>query len=368
MELLTVNTKIELERFIKLPFDLHREHPQWVPPFLADDRLYFDPDKSRGMEGCDIIRLIATRNGRDVGRILGLINHRSNEFRGDNNARFAFFESTDDIEIAQGLLRAVEDWAREHGVKYLLGPKGFTNQEPVGYMVDGFEHEPTLSTYTNFAYLPRLLEKAGYEKYVDYVVYKIPMEIPPFYEKIYQRIMGRNEFQLLEFSGRKTLKKYIVPVFELMNETYRHLDGYQPLTEPEMHQLAQRFLPLIDPRFIKVVLREGEVAAFILGIPNMAPGLRKAGGKLLPFGIFQIKKAARNSKQLDLLLGAIAEKYRGRGLDVLMGTATYRTALAAGFERIDSHLELENNTRVRAEMERAGGEIYKRYRIFKKEL
>ncbi len=333
-----------------------------------DEWRYFDPEKNTAMKECEIIRLIAVKEGRDVGRVMGIINHRSNQFRNEMNGRFAYLESTDEPEVVSGLLDYVEEWARGKGMDCLIGPKGFTNQDPEGFMIEGFDEEPTLSTYVNFEYLISHLESSGYTKHVDYVAYKIPMEIPAFYEKIYQRILRRNDFKLLEFTTRKTLQPHIVPVFELMNETYRHLDGYQPLTRPEMEQLAQRFLPLIDPRFVKIVTNDNQVVAFILGIPNLSTGLRKARGHIFPFGIFYIKQAARKSRQLDLLLGAISESYRGRGLDVLMGTAMYRTAIAAGFDFIDSHLELETNTKVRAEMERAGGEIYKRYRIFKKKL
>jgi len=153
-----------------------------------------------------------------------------------------------------------------------------------------------------------------------------------------------------------------------MNETFQHLYGFVPLEEEQMVHLAKRYLPLIDPRFLKVITRENKVVAFVLGIPNMDEGLRKANGRLFPFGIFKIMRAAKNSKQLDLLLGAVKKEYQGRGLDVLMGTAMMRSAKNAGFECLDSHHELETNVKVRAEMQRMGGQIHKRYRIFQKPL
>ena len=144
--------------------------------------------------------------------------------------------------------------------------------------------------------------------------------------------------------------------------------GFAPLEEKEMDDLAKRYLPLLDPRFVKVVKKGDEVLAFVIAMPDMSEGIRKARGRLLPFGIFYILRAARKTKQLDLLLGAIKEPYRGQGLDVLMGTKIIIGAYEAGIEMMDTHHEMEANVKVRAEMERIGGVIYKKYRAFYKML
>jgi len=279
-------------------------------------------------------------------------------------------ECFEDQEVAHALLDYVEDWARNKGMNKIVGPMGFTDQDAEGFLVEGFENEPTIATYYNFEYMIHFLESKGYEKEVDYLVYnvKVPEKVPEIYERIYNRISTRTEFTLVEFTGRKAIKSYIRPILSLMNETFQHLYGFVPLEEEQMVHLAKRYLPLIDPRFLKVITRENKVVAFVLGIPNMDEGLRKANGRLFPFGIFKIMRAAKNSKQLDLLLGAVKKEYQGRGLDVLMGTAMMRSAKNAGFECLDSHHELETNVKVRAEMQRMGGQIHKRYRIFQKPL
>jgi len=132
--------------------------------------------------------------------------------------------------------------------------------------------------------------------------------------------------------------------------------------------LAKKYLPILDPRFIKVVEKDQNLVAFIVGIPDLGDGIRAAKGRLLPFGFFKILRAAKKTNQLDLLLGAIKEELRGRGADVLMGYSMLESAREAGFTVIDTHHELEDNTRVRAEMERMGGELYKRYRVFQKDI
>jgi hypothetical protein len=155
-----------------------------------------------------------------------------------------------------------------------------------------------------------------------------------------------------------------------MNECYigSNIYGYTPLDKQEMMDLAKRYLPVLDPRFVKVITAEGNIVAFIVGIPDMTAGIKKARGRLLPFGFLKILRAAKKTKQLDLLLGAIKEPYRGRGLDVLMGGGMILSAQEAGFEVMDTHHELESNVKVRAEMERMGGKLYKKYRVYQKAL
>jgi hypothetical protein len=301
---------------------------------------------------------------------MGIVNRRYNELRNERTARFGYLECSEEKEVAHALLDYVEDWARNKGMNKIIGPMGFTDQDPKGFLVEGLENEPTIATYYNFEYIIRFLESKDYKKEVDYLMYKInaPEKIPELYARIYERLSRLPEFTLLEFTRRKALKPYIRPALNLMNETYQNLYGFVPLDEEEMVNLAKRYLPVIDPRFVKVITKGNEIVGFVLGLPNMNEGLRKANGRLFPFGIFKIALGARRAKELDLLLGAVKDGYRGRGLDVLMGTAMMRSARNAGFEYMYGHQELETNSNARAEMERAGGQVWKRFRVFEKPL
>jgi len=153
-----------------------------------------------------------------------------------------------------------------------------------------------------------------------------------------------------------------------MNVAYTDIYGYVPLTDAEMEALTKQYLPVIDPRFVKIVVRGEDVVGFFISIPHMNEGLRKCKGHLFPFGLLQIMAAMKKAKQLDALLTGIREDCRGRGLDALMGAAMMRTAIAAGFEKIDGHHQLETNLKMRAEVERVGGQIAKRFRIYQKAL
>ncbi len=365
-----VTNRVELKDFVYLPARIHRRHALWVPPIYADEWRFFNPRKNLAYSYCDAALALAFRGTRLSGRIMGVINRRYNELRGERTARFGCFECFEDGEVAHALLDYVEAWGRGKGMERVVGPLGFTEQDPEGFLVEGFEHEPTIATYYNFEYILRFLASAGYTKEMDYVVYKVNLadEIPEFYRRIYDRVLARGQYTVVEFTKEKELKPYILPILALMNETFGDLYGYTALDENEMAGLAKQYMPVIDPRFVKVVSADGQVVGFVLGIPNLSAGIRRARGRLFPFGIFQIMHAARKTKQLDLLLGGIKREYRGKGVDVLLGTAMMRSARNAGFTHMDSHHEMETNAMVRAEMERLGGEIYKRYRVFRKKL
>jgi hypothetical protein len=361
-----------LRRFIHLPAEIHAGHSAWVPPIYVDERNYFNPKKNKAFSYCDTLLLLAHRDGKVVGRIMGIINNRHNSYRQEKTARFGYLEAREDSEVIGALMQHVEEWARAKGMEQIVGPYGFTDQDPEGFMIEGFDSPSTITCYYNFDWMPAMMESFGYNKDIDYVVYllEVPKEFPEFFTKIYERAQRKGDFEVFEFKKKKEFKQYIKPVLHLMNECYSDSDiyGYTPLEEKEMDELAARYLPLLDPRFVKGVKRGDEVVAFIIGMPNLVEGIQKSKGRLLPFGIFKILRASKKTKQLDFLLGAIKEPYRGLGLDVLMGMKMFMSAQKAGMQVIDTHHEMETNLRVRGGMERMGGEIYKRFRIYKKDL
>lgn len=372
IEIREVKTRKDLHKFIHLPAEIHRNHANWVPPIYMDDWEFFDPRKNKSFSSCDTILLLAWREKKVIGRIMGIIHRKYNEKHQENKARFAFFETWNDQKVANALIQTIENWAREKGTDRLIGPLAFSDKDPQGFLIEGFDEPAVIASNCNFPYQTELVANMGYSKEVDLVVYqiRIPNEIPEFYLKIYERAVNQNKgLQVLEFTSRQKVKPYIHPVLNLLNRTFTEIFGFVPFTEAEMDDFANRYLFLINPRFIKIVVNEqNEVVAFIIGMSHIGEGIQKSKGYLFPFGIFRIFAAARKSKQLNLLLGAIDPVYRGKGLDVLMGVKMLESAWQQGKTVIDSHLELETNTKVRAEMEKMGGRVYKRFRIFGKDL
>jgi hypothetical protein len=372
LEVRPVSGRKDLRDFISLPEKIHAHHKNWVPPIYLDERQYFNPKKNRAFSYCDTSLFLAFQDENPVGRIMGIVNHRYNRLRNERTARFSRLESLEDSRIVQALLNQVEQWAKERGMRKIIGPYGFSDQDPEGFLVEGFEHPATIATYYNYAWMPRFVEAHGYEKDVDYVTYRIriPSEIPEIYRRLFERIRKRGSLEVVEAGSRREAAAWAKPAFRLMNEcfTQEGIYGYDPMEDDEMDALLKRYLPLVDPRFLKGVRHGDDLVGFVIGIPDMTEGIRKARGHLFPFGFLKILKARRNTGQLDLLLGAIKQEHRGKGGDVLMMVAMGMAAIRAGIRVVDTHHQMETNKKMRAVSELLGGEVYKRHRVYRKNL
>ena len=367
-----VATQKELKAFIHLPAKIHRDHKNWVPPIYMDDRVFFNPKKNKSFDHCDTVLALARQNGKVVGRIMGIISRDYNKQHNENHGRFAFVETWNDQDVYHALIDYVAKWAKEKGMEKLVGPLAFSDKDPQGFLIEGYDEPVSIASNCNFPYMVDLTEKEGFSKKYDLVVYKItvPDELPEFYKKIAERFNRNNgHLKILEYTSRKKLKPIVRPVLTLLNQTFTEIYGFIPFSEKEMDDFANRYLFLINPRFVKVIVNENnEVISFVIGMSDISKGLQKCKGYLIPFGILQVLRSAKKSKQLNLLLGGIDPRYQGRGLDVMMGIKMLESAKAAGKTTIDTHLELEYNTKVRAEMEKMGGVVYKKFRIYEKEI
>jgi len=367
-----VCSKQDMKEFIHLPARIHKGHKNWIPPLYSDEWEFFNSKKNKSYEYSTVVLLLAYREKKVVGRIMGLINHKYNEMHREKNARFNFLETWDDQEVIQVLVEYVEHWAKIKGMDKLVGPLAFSDKDPQGYLIQGFDKPISIAAHCNYKYLVDHLETLGYNKDIDLVVYKvqIPNELPEFYKKISDRAWLNNPgLRLLEFTRRKDLKPWIRPIFTLINETFTEIYGFMPFTLEEMDDFANRYLLIMDPRLIKAVVNEqNEPVAFIIAMPDISRGIKESRGYILPIGILHILIAGRRTRQLNLLLGAVHPDYQNRGVDTIIGSALLDSAGKQKMEYLDSHLEMETNLKVRAQMEHMGGEVYKKYRIFGKSL
>jgi len=371
LELREVASPKELRTFIFLPKKIHRNDVNWLPPLWMDEKVLFNKEKNHSFQHADTVMLLAYRGREAVGRIMGIISYRYNTINNEKNGRFCFLECGNDREVVHALLTAVEDWARKKGMTAMVGPLGFSDKDPQGFLIEGFELPQIMTTTTNLPYLPEIIASEGYVKKKDILNYHalIPDRLPELYTKIFERVNQRQAYKIIEFTTRKEIKPYIIDVLELMNETFAEIYGFVPLTKEEKIEFANRYLPLLDPEFIKAVsTQSGELVGFAIGMPDLSPGIKRSGGYLFPLGIFYILRSASKSKKLLMMLGGVKAKYRGQGIDTLMGAKILESAIRKKMILLDSHLVLEENRSMRAEYERIGGKIVKRYRIFTKDL
>jgi len=372
IDIIEVNSRKLLRDFIYLPSYIHANHANWVPPIYMDEWDYFNPEKNDSFSHCDTIMLLAYNDNRPVGRIMGIIHRSYNQQHNEKHARFAYLETENNQIIHNALMDAVIAWAQQKGMTHIVGPLGFSDKDPQGFMIEGFDAPVTIATNCNQPYMVDLVGNYGFVPKLDLVVYKVPVPEtkPEIITRIEERFRNRKtDLRVMEFRARRQVRPYIRPVLSLVNQTFTDIYGFIPFTTREMDEMANRYLYLINPEYIKIIVNgKNEVIAFVLGMSDLSEGFRKSRGKLFPFGFIHLLRAGKKSTQLNLLLGAVHPDYQGRGLDMLMGARLIESARKNGKKVMDSHLELESNLKVRAEMERMGGKVYKRFRIFIKEL
>jgi hypothetical protein len=365
-----VKTRQDKRRFIYLPSKVHKDDQNWLPPIYMDEWELFNEKKNKSYQYADTVLYLALKDKKSVGRIMGIINRRYNTIHNEQHGRFCFMECFEDNEIVHALIKKVENWAREKGMIKLVGPLGFSDKDPQGFQIEGFEYPKFIVAPTNFSYLPEMIVKEGYEKNRDLVNYlaKTPDELPPVYKTILSRVSKNEEYKIVEFKSKKDIKPYIIPVLELMNQTFMEIYGFVPLNDQEKKELAARYMMIVDPKFIKVVETKDGLTGFAIGMPDISKGIIKARGRLFPFGIFRILRESKRSKKLLMLLGGIRKVNRGKGIDVIMAVKMLESCIEHRIEWIDLHLVLENNTKMRRECERIGGQVIKRFRIYQKDL
>ncbi len=365
-----VQTDKDYREFIYLPEKIHKGHAGWLPPLYSDEKKYFNPKVNPSFRPCDFRMLLAYDGGVCVGRIMGIINRQHNEMMNLTNARFAFLECYDDQQTAHALLSDIEEWGRRKGMNKIIGPFGFSERDVQGLLIEGFEHEPVIDSACNFEYMPELVSKEGYVKDIDCVIYRHSLDVPlpPIFDRLYERVVSKTAYRFLEFTSRKQLKQYIVPALRALNESFTRIYGFVPMDEVEMMYLAKRYLPLLDPRFVKIVAKDDSVVGFLVSMPNLYKGLQKSRGRLLPFGIFHILYALRHAERANTMIGAVHPNHQKHGLDVFLGLSTFRTAAKAGMKSVDTHIVMEKNNDMAAEFQRYGASLIKRFRIYQKPL
>ena len=370
IEIVEITTRRQLRKFIHLPEQVNKGYSNWLPPIYLDEWKFFNPKKNRSFAISDTTLVLALKNGIPVGRIMGIIHKQYNKLHREHHGRFGYMECYNDAEVAHALLSYIEEWARQKGMNLLIGPYGFSDKDPQGFLIKGFEHLPILDSACNQPYMIDLITREGFTKEIDCRIYKMDISngLPDVYARIAQRIEQKPDYQILEFSSRRQLKPYIVPVLRLLNETYNHLYGFVPMSDEEIKDLADRYLQFIDPRFVKVIEKDSVMLGFLVGMPNITKGIQQSGGYLFPFGIFKILRSAKRSNQLDLMLGAVKKEYRGLGFEVAMGLKIIESAQKAGFEYIEVHVILETNRSMIAEMERLNIPVHKYFRVYRKAL
>ena len=377
IEIKKVESKKDLKTFIDFHYDLYEGNEYDVPNLFSDEMNTLSKDKNAAFEFCEAEYYLAYKDGKLAGRVAAIINHKANNKWGKKSVRFGWIDFIDDREVSKALLDAVEKYGREKGMEDVVGPLGFTDMDPEGMLVWGFDQLGTMPTIYNYAYYPEHIEALeGFEVDNKYVEFKImvPNEVPEKYAKIAMMIEKRYNLHV-----RKLTKKDIFQggmgqkIFDLINDTYKDLYGYSELSQKQIDQLIKSYLGFLDFNLITCIedWTDGEHKLIGVGItmPSLAHALRKCRrGRLLPFGWFHVLRAIKQHKTniVDLLLIGILPEYRAKGANALLFADLIPWYQKYGIEWGETQVELETNAGVQGQWGALTPVMHKRRKCYKK--
>ena len=368
-----VSTKQELKKFIRFNYFLYKNNPYSVPDLYDDMLNTFNAKKNAAFEFCEAEYFLAYKNGKLVGRVAAIINHRANDTWNKKEVRFGWIDFIDDIEVSKALIQTVEEWGKAKGMDTIQGPLGFTDMDAEGMLTEGFDQLSTMASIYNYPYYPQHMEKLGFEKDADWVEFKIqvPTTVPDKMQRIADLISRKYNLHVKKLKGMKEIneKGYGQKIFALINECYAPLYGYSKMTEGQIRQYIKMYLPILDLRMVTLIEDENEeLVAVGISMPSLSVALQKAKGKMLPFGWYHLAKALflKRPKTLDLLLVGVKPEYQSKGVNALLFADPIPVYTQLGFEWAESNPELETNNKVQAQWEYFETVQHKRRRAYKK--
>lgn len=366
-----VKSRKNLKNFIHFPNRLYKNNPYWVPPLFTDEYNTLRQDKNPAFDHCEAKYWLAYKQGKVVGRIAGIFNRPHIEKWKQNYMRFGWIDFIDDRGVSEALLKTVESWAREKGMTAVHGPLGFTDFDHEGMLVQGFDELGTLATIYNYSYYPDHMDKRGYKKDTDWIEYELSVPSLPNEKiaRIADIVLRRYNLKILKAKNKRELLPYVEELFHLINETYKNLYGFVPLTEKQVKAYTKQYFGFIKPEFVPIVLdQNNHMVAFGITMPSLSRALQKSGGKLFPFGFLYLLQALRENDRADLYLVGVKPEYQGKGINAILIHMMNRVYNKIGITIVESNPELETNLLVQKQWKYFDKRLHKRRRCFIKHL
>ena len=370
-----VRTRGELKRFVKVPFRLHRDSEQWVPPLVFERMQFLDRKKNPWFEHGEAEFFLAERDGEDVGRISAHLDHRWDEFQGGKDAMFGFFETAEDPEVVRALFDAATEWAAGKGRDRILGPMDFTTNDEIGILIEGFERAPMILEPWHPPYYQRLIEAEGFGKAMDVLMWELRMgqlkegeKFDPSIHEAAEKAL-RDEGITIRNMRKRDMAAEVRRFMDVYNEAWGDNWGFVPITDAEVEFQAKNLKQVLDEEWTFMAEKDGEVVGAALTLPDINQVMTKLNGRLLPFGWAKFLLGKRKIDRLRVFALGVKHDYRHTG--VAAGLYLEHIKLAAQPDKIhwgEMGWILETNKPMNRAMEGMGGKIVKKYRLYERPL
>ncbi|MCY0977797.1 GTP cyclohydrolase [Chryseobacterium wangxinyae] len=349
VSILEVKTPAELKQFVRLPMDLYKNNPYYVPSFIKDELNVWNSQENPALQYSEAKQFLAYKNNKVVGRIAAIINRKEEKELGLKKVRFGWIDFIDDEKVSKALIDTVIDYAKSHQIDNIEGPMGFTNLDKAGMLTFGFEKIATMIGIYNHEYYPRHIENLGLTKEKEWVEFEMnfPKILPPKVEKFSKLIAEKYNLKVLNFKNKEEIIPYVKPMFKLLDETYKHLSTYTPITEEQIKTYKEKFFPMIAKNYVICVVDEhDELVSFAVTMPSYSKALQKAKGKLFPFGWWHFLQAQKKNDRANFYLIGIHPEYQRRGVTAIIFKEIFVRFNNMGIDFAETNPELEENKSV----------------------
>lgn len=377
-----VSSEAEEQAFLRLPWTVYKDDPNWTPPLWSEHVRFFDPERNIELKHIDFEKFVAWRGNTPVGTIIAHVNHAFNEFQEVNVGWFGQFEVLEDREAADALLRTAEEWIRARGIKEIMGPATFSTNSEIGLLIEGYEHPQMILTTHARPYYRDFIEANGYQKQMDLWAWYFDGRawsedrggaLPEKLTRVVNKIRRRRNFTVRTVD-MKHFEEEVERVKVIYNQAWAKNWGFVPMSDEEIDELAKDLKPLVDSEIAIFVEVDGKPVGFGLPLPNIYQPLRKARCKPGEPEWWQLLKliwhwkVRRDISSVRVWALGVLEEYRGTGADALLYYEMMTRGLPRGYMDIEMSWILENNDMMNRAIKMLGGEIYKVWRVYEKPL
>lgn len=366
-----VKTKSDLKAFVRFPFKIYKDSPYWTPPIISQEIKTFSKKENPVFNDAEATLFLAYKNNEIVGRVAAIINWLEVNGQNQKKMRFGWMDFIDDLEVSKTLFDKVEAIGKQHGLEYTEGPVGFSNLDKVGVITEGFEALTPMVTWYNHPYYVKHYEAANYKTEKGYIESKFPFSNvkTEFFLKAQELIKKRYQLKALKFTKTSEVMPYVDKMFDLFNETYASLSSFVAITDIQKAYFKKKFISFINPEYIKFVVdKNDKLIGFAIVMPGFSKALKKANGKLFPFGFKYILDAKKHSKDVMFYLIGIHPDYQNKGVHAVIFNEYYNTFFEKNIETCYRTPELEDNIAIHQIWKHFNPEVYRRRKTFRKDL
>ncbi|KUY30900.1 GNAT family N-acetyltransferase [Elizabethkingia ursingii] len=365
-----INDKM-LTDFIQFPMTLYKNNPNYVPALINDEKQIWDPKENPALAYSEAELYLAYKNNQLVGRIAVMINHKEGQELNIHKVRFGWIDFIDDINVSRALIEKAIEYAKQHNINKIEGPMGFTNLDKAGMLTMGFDKLATMIGIYNFDYYPQHLEQLGLVKEKEWVEFELafPEVLSEKVIKFNDLIKEKYQLKVLKFNNKKEILPLVEPMFQLLDETYKGLSTYTPITQQQIQTYKEKYFGFIDKDFIVCITDANDkLISFAITMPSYSKALQKANGKLFPFGWWHFLQAGKKNDRANFYLIGIHPEYQRRGVTAIIFKEIYEIFKKKGVKFLETNPELEENKNIQLLWQDYSPVNHKRRRTYSKEF